>query len=153
MLSIAVYALLLLSVPLLFILALRWLFRDELRALALYRSRGGAGWTCLRCPDCCRKTVLLSAAEARRIREFTGDAGESFVVKRLGIRSLRKTAEGDCVFLRRVGDGAGGVVSECGIYAERPGMCRRFPHLRYLGLRGLDGRCRALREHSRNRRD
>lgn len=125
--------------------ALAFMFRDEIIAVRLARINGKAAVACCRCLDCCRKNVILSRADLKRLAEHTGRGEREFAVRVGCWKLLRKTASGHCWFLSREHNSSGDEISVCSVYSSRPDACRRFPRLRYLGLNGLDPRCRAVR--------
>jgi Fe-S-cluster containining protein len=55
---------------------------------------------------------------------------------------LRKIGE-RCLFLQEK-DGR----TACAVYENRPHSCRRFPALRYFGIRGFDSRCPGVNRSS-----
>ena len=125
--------------------ALAFMFRDEIIAVRLARLNGNGAVDCCRCRDCCRKNVVLSRADLKRLAEHTGRLEHEFAVRVGYWKLLRKTASGHCLFLNREHNSSGDEISVCSVYPYRPEACRRFPRLRYLGLNGLDPRCRAVR--------
>jgi len=124
--------------------ALRIFFHSELTAIRLARENRDREWVCLRCHDCCRKTVLLSAEDCRRLMEFTGEPVRNFASSLGRVHWLRRMTAGNCIFHR----GGESEISSCAVYPARPEACRRFPHLRYFGRPALDPRCRAVQLHN-----
>ena len=116
-------------------LVLGLVFRSELRSLRL----AGAPFACSRCGACCRFQVRLTRADVARL-VASGLREEEFAVRFLGLKFLRKRADGVCVHLRAEGGQAA-----CQVYDARPEICRRFPALRLLGLPAKDCRCPAAR--------
>lgn len=61
--------------------------------------------------QCCRLTAVLAASESIP-SHLTVDMGD-------GVRAMAKAADGWCVALDRA-------TRACGIYSDRPQVCRRF---------------------------
>ena len=93
--------------------------------------KDGLSFECTQCGGCCGGSpgvVWVDAEEIRRIAQLLKVAPDSLwgrVVRRVGAAqaSLMEHANGDCVFLRRSGDGRVG----CAIYPLRPQQCRTWP--------------------------
>jgi len=118
------------------------LFHQEITAIRKarrMRSHNGE-WVCLRCTDCCCKTVILSRRDRQRLQEFTGSPAIVFSSRLAWLRILRKTADGHCIFHRHDTD-----ASCCTVYPARPEACRKFPYLRYFGRPAIDPRCMAVK--------
>ena len=127
------------------LLVIWWFFHEEVNAIRMAWHCAGKEISCLRCRDCCRKNVLISHRELRRLEGFTGRKGDSFAIRMPWHWLLRKNAAGFCEFMQLDKNSAGEDISVCSVYAVRPDACRRFPNLKYFGLRGLDSRCRMVK--------
>jgi Fe-S-cluster containining protein len=132
----------------LFIGAGMFLFYREFEAISVARKLRNREWLCLRCSDCCQKTVLLSAADLARLQEATGSPRGDFASRFAWLRVLKKAPDGHCIFHLHNSDNLNSV-SACSVYLARPEACRRFPYLRYFGRPGLDPRCLAVKNHLR----
>ncbi len=127
------------------LLVVRFAFREEIKAIKLARHVG-TDIPCLRCSDCCAKTVIVSRKEIEQICHQTGMKEEEFCNRRLHLRYLKHQPNGHCIFQEISSNSTGDEIASCKIYQIRPTACRKFPHLKYLGVNGLDGRCRAVRQ-------
>ena len=121
-------------------------FKNEIKAIRTYRRLKGHVPECLRCTDCCRKTVTVSSQEVENISAASGMKAAEFVKSTMGIKYLRRDEHGNCIFQDIVNGSSGDKISHCRIYPVRPAACRRFPRLKYWGIPGLDWRCRAVRQ-------
>ena len=95
---------------------------------------GGLRFDCQQCGSCCTGEpgyVWVSREEIRLIAEFLGRDDEWLPkdqLRRVGFKySLTERANGDCVFLKSLGEGKRG----CGIYPVRPLQCRTWPFWTY----------------------
>jgi Fe-S-cluster containining protein len=89
-------------------------------------------WKCIRCAMCCgdtlthRRSIRVLSGEIAEIADESGMKIEDFSLPIDGYypfsRELRKSREGECIFL----DG-----ENCRIYPVRPLICRFYPFLLY----------------------
>ena len=126
------------------------LFRQEINNIIAYRQTRACSFNCMRCCDCCKKTVILSRNDCRRLAE-SGIELDYASFKVFGfIRILRKKDD-ICIFCRqKFKDGI--MVSECSIYEYRPDVCRRFPFITYPGFKGADKRCKFIKKQVKEKR-
>lgn len=119
------------------IAALALFFRQEIKSIRLAKTP----FQCQRDGRCCAAfNVTLTRADVERLAA-NGVNIKDVVIKRWGFNLLRKTPDGACVFLERDQDNG---QARCAIYAGRPDICRRFPNVSFLGIKGKDCRCVAL---------
>jgi len=115
--------------------AIAWFFRTEMAAV---RLRKKSTFHCNRCGHCCGFNIILTQKDIDKIKE-TGAEEKEFLDNKLGIKMLKKK-NGKCVFMRMEDQSA-----TCSIYEARPVICKRFPSVSYLGIKGYDTRCKAFK--------
>jgi len=92
--------------------------------------QGGLRFECTQCGNCCTGApgyVWVTREEIGRIAKYLGRDDEWLpreILRRVGFKySLTEKENGDCVFLKSLGNGQRG----CGIYPVRPLQCRTWP--------------------------
>ncbi len=96
---------------------------------------------CKKCAECCRHYpfVELTDNDIRTLRRETGMHADAFTNAK-GMEAeeyfLQFQRNGDCIFLHEDGQGF-----SCGVYAARPGICKKYP----TGITQQD-RCDAISE-------
>ena len=129
------------------VVALWFIFKEKIRALLLAWLHRPHHHPVSHAGDCYSGTLALAPEEIARIKQVTGLSEEEFIENIHKVPYLRRDADGHCLFLAVNYNSSGDPVTSCRIYPARPAACRRMPYLKYMGVNGIDPRCRANRNH------
>ncbi|MCK5707427.1 MAG: YkgJ family cysteine cluster protein [Candidatus Aureabacteria bacterium] len=128
------------------VVTLYLLLKREIECIRL----GKKDFKCRKCGVCCSFLIFLNRADIERILKL-GYKEKDFSKKILWFNILRKKDDA-CVFAKEEGTYNGNKGSErakeivCKIYENRPQTCRKYPSLRFFGIKANDNRCRSFNE-------
>jgi len=117
-------------------LVLAFLFKTEIRNIMAARKLNGRKFKCGQCGLCCGYTVVVGNFDKHHLTE-KGYQLDECVSTTCGVSRLKKV-DGACCFLK---DNPNGDGKACSIYEDRLYICRRFPFLKYAGIKAIDTRC------------